>query len=156
LDAAHKKTYLRAPSFIIPLNSPNLESNSSTLHTSNFKFTTTTNTEHQHPNNDEKMRLTALLPAFLATTALSSPVAIANPGEIMPDQSGSVDGEATWYCTWSYEIMYERFVLEGHKWMVSEKELKDLIPGTITGWEYHKLGSGKDGKGWSDFKAKVG
>lgn len=73
----------------------------------------------------------------------------------MPDQSGNVDGEATWYCTWSYELVFEHFVLEGHKWLVSEKELKDLIPGTITGWEYKKIGTAEDGKTWSDFRAKV-
>lgn len=74
----------------------------------------------------------------------------------MPDQSGIVDMEATWYCTWSYEIMFEHFVLEGHKWLVSEKQLKELIPGTITGWEYQSLAIAEDGKTWSDFRAKVG
>jgi hypothetical protein len=99
------------------------------------------------------MRLSYLIPASLATLALSSP--ITDPGEIMPDQSGIVDGEATWHCTWSYELVFEHFVLEGHKWLVSEKELKDLIPGTVTGWEYKKIGTAEDGKTWSDFRAKV-
>lgn len=101
------------------------------------------------------MRFTALLPNFLlAPLTLSSPIANANanPGEIEPHTSGVVPGTATWYCTWSYEILFEHFVLEGHKWGVTEQEVRDLIPGTVTSWEFESLDDEGPRMG---FKAKV-
>jgi len=98
------------------------------------------------------MRLTALLPTLLTLGALSSPIAVANPGEIIPHTSGVIPGKATWYCTYSYEIMFEHYVLEGHKWAVAEQELRDLIPGTVTSWEFQALDPAGPRLG---FKAKV-
>ena len=98
------------------------------------------------------MRFTALLPSLFALGALSSPVAVAvaNPGEIVPGTSGNVPGTATWYCTFSYELLFEHFTIEGHKWGASEEELRELIPGKITGWHFQRIG-----EGWSDFLLKV-
>lgn len=95
------------------------------------------------------MQLTHLLSAaLLPIAALSSPVAV--PGEIVPGTSGSVPGKATWFCTFSYEIMFDHYVLEGHKFGASEAEIKEVIPGKITSWEFYHVG-----EGWSDFVAKV-
>ena len=99
------------------------------------------------------MRVTNLFTAAaLPLAALSSPVAapIANPGEIIPNTSGNVPGTATWYCTFTYEILFEHFTIEAHKWGVSEKELKELIPGPKTSWEFQRIG-----EGWSDFLVNV-
>ncbi|GAB7334641.1 hypothetical protein MBLNU13_g06601t1 [Cladosporium sp. NU13] len=95
------------------------------------------------------MRFTVLLTtALLPLSALSSPVAIpiASPGEIVPGTSGNVPGTATWYCLFTYEILFEHFTIEAHKWGVSEQELKELIPGPITAWNFQRIG-----EGWSDF-----
>lgn len=100
------------------------------------------------------MRLTNLFnTALIPLSALSSPVAVplANPGEIVPNTSGNVPGTATWYCTFTYEILFEHFTIEAHKWGVSEKELKELIPGPVTSWEFRRIG-----EGWSDFLVNVG
>ena len=100
------------------------------------------------------MRLTSLFnTALIPLSALSSPVAVplANPGEIVPNTSGNVPGTATWYCTFTYEILFEHFTIEAHKWGVSEKELKELIPGPVTSWEFRRIG-----EGWSDFLVNVG
>lgn len=100
------------------------------------------------------MRLTNLFnTALIPLSALSSPVAVplANPGEIVPNTSGNVPGTATWYCTFTYEILFEHFTIEAHKWGVSEKELKELIPGPVTSWEFRRTG-----EGWSDFLVNVG
>ena len=98
------------------------------------------------------MRFTTLLPSLFALGALSTPVAVAvaNPGEIVPGTSGNVPGTATWYCTFSYELLFEHFTIEGHKWGASEEELRELIPGKITGWHFQRIG-----EGWSDFLLKV-
>lgn len=101
------------------------------------------------------MRFTNLLTtALLPLAALSSPVAVAapvaNPGEIVPNTSGNVPGTATWYCTFTYEILFEHFTIEAHKWGVSEKELKELIPGPKTSWDFQRIG-----EGWSDFLVNV-
>lgn len=99
------------------------------------------------------MQLTHLLSAALLPLAtLSSPVAIANanPGEIVRGTSGNVPGKATWFCTFSYEIVFDHYVLEGHKFGASEAEIKEVIPGKITSWEFYHVG-----EGWSDFVAKV-
>ena len=95
---------------------------------------------------------TLLTTLLLPLAALSAPIAIAiaTPGEIAPNTSGNVRGTSTWYCTWSYELAFDHYVLEGHKWGVSEQELRALIPGTVTAWDYQKIG-----EEWSDFKAKV-
>jgi hypothetical protein len=96
------------------------------------------------------MRLNHLLPTLLAIPALSSPVAIATPGEIVPGGPRSVPNTATWYCTFSYELVFDHYVLEGHKWGASEAEVKALIPGKVTDWHFEHVGDG-----WSDFMAEV-
>jgi len=48
--------------------------------------------------------------------------------------------------------MFEHYVLEGHKWAVTEKELRELIPGTVTSWEFQALDPAGPRVG---FKAKV-
>lgn len=157
------RNYLRASKqFIKPLNFPFLEPNSSSLYTNNFETTTTTTIAttrsppipitHQPTNNTNtttKMQLTHLLSAaLLPLAALSSPVAV--PGEIVRGTSGNVPGKATWFCTFSYEIVFDHYVLEGHKFGASEAEIKEVIPGRITSWEFYHVG-----EGWSDFVAKV-
>ena len=95
------------------------------------------------------MQIATLLPALLLPLAgLSSPVAV--PGEIVRGTSGNVPGKATWFCTFSYEIVFDHYVLEGRKFGASEAEIKEVIPGKITSWEFYHVG-----EGWSDFVAKV-
>jgi len=96
------------------------------------------------------MRFSNLFPAaILAAVAFAAP--LPTPGEIeQPDGPAVVPGKATWFCTYSYELVFDHYTLEGHKWGLSEKEVRKLIPGTVTAWEWEKIEPG-----WSDFRATV-
>jgi hypothetical protein len=103
------------------------------------------------------MRFTNLLTPFLAAMAtFASPVPAPAPlpAEIDPNKGPVVrPGEATWYCAYSWEIVYEHWELVGYKWGINEADLRKVIPGHVKSWYYENLDNVANG--WGSFRASV-
>jgi hypothetical protein len=86
------------------------------------------------------MLLSSLLASLLATAAtLASPMPAPIPAEIDPIKGPfEKPAETTWYCAYSYEIVFEHYELVGWKWGIDEQELRKLIPGMVKGYYFNK------------------
>jgi len=94
------------------------------------------------------MRFSNLLTPFLVMAAFTS------AAEIDPYKGDVIrPGEATWYCAYSWEIVYEHWELVGYKWATNEAELRKVIPGHVKSWYYENLENVENG--WGSFRASV-
>jgi hypothetical protein len=86
------------------------------------------------------MLLSSLLASLLATAAtLASPMPAPIPAEIDPVKGPfEKPAETTWYCAYSYEIVFEHYELVGWKWGIDEQELRELIPGMVKGYYFNQ------------------